>query len=454
MSAMRFASLMRLLPAERRSLVTSAIAVGLVTLVVKAAGAGKELVVAYRLGTHPELGAFLFAYLFPAFLTNIIAASLQVALVPKYLQLQTRIGADGAAVFAARLTSATSIALIAATIVLTPLCVSLIPVLAHGFEPEPLRLCQAFVVLLMPSIVFTGVSSIWAGILNAHGHYRFAASVPLATPALVALSLVALWPLLGGYALVLGVLVGAVAEALFLGWRVSRDGLPLLARMRTVGPEERSVIAQFLPLAGGNLLMAASVLIEQTAAASISPASVAVYAYGTRLTTVTASILVVTLSTILLPYLSRLAAASGVSSVRRAVRPILVAVLFVAIPISLVLACGSDAITSVVFERGSFTLDDTGPVARIQTIHAMYIPVFAVGMVAVRMVNAIGKSKILFYGALCNLAVSLGLNMLLVPRLGLDGVAWANVGTYLSSALFLWGFLLRTFGQETSQIAT
>src|ERR1700676_4847329 len=101
---MRIVPLMRFWPSGTRSLVASAIAVGLVTLIVKAAGAGKELVVAYRLGTRPELGAFLFAYLFPTSLTNIIATSLQVALVPKYVQLQTRIGAEGAARCAARLT--------------------------------------------------------------------------------------------------------------------------------------------------------------------------------------------------------------------------------------------------------------------------------------------------------------------------------------------------------------
>ena len=121
-----------------------------------------------------------------------------------------------------------------------------------------------------------------------------------------------------------------------------------------------------------------------------------------------------------------------------------------ALPIALALALESEAIVKLLFERGRFTAEDTHLVARIQTIHAIYIPTFAISMVAVRMVNAIAASRMLFYTALSNVAVNLGLNMFLVPSLGLEGVVWADVGTYASSALFLWVFLSRIFRQGAS----
>jgi peptidoglycan biosynthesis protein MviN/MurJ (putative lipid II flippase) len=70
-------------------LLNSALLVAVLTLVVKVAGALKELVVAYGFGTAPELGAFVFSAMFPAFLINVITGVLQTAIVSGVAALWT-----------------------------------------------------------------------------------------------------------------------------------------------------------------------------------------------------------------------------------------------------------------------------------------------------------------------------------------------------------------------------
>jgi putative peptidoglycan lipid II flippase len=154
-------------------------------------------------------------------------------------------------------------------------------------------------------------------------------------------------------------------------------------------------------------------------------------------------VLVTTLSTVLLPHFSRLTAASGVAGLRGALAPVVLGTLAASVPAAGVFWLASGAITTLVFQRGSFDAADAALVSSIQAVHGLYIPVFALGMVAVRLVNAMSASRVLMIGSALNLVASVALNAALVPRVGVVGIAWANVGMYVVSATFLWAFVLR-----------
>lgn len=421
-----------------KPLLSSAVVVAAATLVVKFSGAGKELLVAYRLGTSPELGAFLFAYLLPAFLINILSSSLQVALVPRYIKLRMEAGAEAAGAFAARMAGVAALAVTAFVVLLAPVLLVAMPYVAHGFDEQTLGVCRSMLVALMPIVVLGGVASLWSGILNAEGAFAFSALVPLATPVCVAFVLVVAWGALGAYALVVGTLAGACIELLLLGARLRHSGLPLFARARWGGQDQRAVLQQFWPIAGSNVLMAGGALVEQSWAATLSPSSVAAYSFGTRFTTVAAGVLVSTLSTILLPHFSELRAMVSPNRLRRAVLRVASMVLFASVPVALLLAFAAEPLTAALYERGRFTAEDTRIVADVQSVHALYVPVFALGMVAVRLLNAVGASRTLLVGSVISISSSFLLNAALAPTLGVVGIAWANVLMYSMSVGYLW----------------
>lgn len=426
-----------------QGVLASAVAVGLLTIVAKFAGAAKELVVAHRFGTAPELGAYLFAAVFPAIIVNVLSGSLQVALVPRYLALRHSSGRMTASVLAARIAGMTLLGAVALVLVLAPVFLFALPRLATAFGSEEVELSRFVLLWLMPTAVLGGVGAIWNGVLNAEGAFRFASTVPLVTPLLTILALLFVLPGGGINALLLGALAGATIEAALLAAYLRRLGLTLAALPSRLDVDLRHVLSQFGPAAAANLLMAGSMLIEQSAAASVSAADVAAYGFGTRLTVVAASVVVTTLSTVLLPYFSQLVASSGFSGLREKVLPVVGAVLTVALPAAALFAVASGPITSLVFERGNFNAADSALVSRIQAVHAFYIPIYALSTVAVRLVNALSATRILLVGSALNLLASAILNAWLVPQVGVVGIAWANVGMYGVSAAFLWFVVFR-----------
>ena len=424
-------------------LLTSALLVAVLTLVAKVAGALKELVVAYCFGTAPELGAFIFAAMFPAFLINVISGSLQVAFVPRYLAVKAGSGSLEAAALAARFSMLTLMLMALVVLLVAPVCYLLLGRVAAGFDEATLALCRMLMLLLMPTAIVSGVAALWTSLLNAESHFRFTALVPLVTPSCIVIALAVSGRPWAVETLVLGTAAGALIEALLLGRRVRALGFRPFGRPSLADEADRRILGQFLPAAAANVLMAGSMLVEQSFAATVSAGDVAAYAFGTRLTVVVATVLVTTLSTVLLPHFSRLTAASGVAGLRGALAPVVLGTLAASVPAAGVFWLVSGAITTLVFQRGSFDAADAALVSSIQAVHGLYIPVFALSMVAVRLVNAMSASRVLMIGSALNLVASVALNAALVPRVGVVGIAWANVGMYVVSAMFLWAFVLR-----------
>jgi putative peptidoglycan lipid II flippase len=133
-----------------RQIFGAAITVALMTVFVKVAAVGKELVVAWRFGTGDELDAFLIALIIPSFIINVVAGSFNAALIPTYVQVREQEGMaaaqrlfSGVMVWSLGLLGITTLLMVAAA----PLYLTWI---AQGFSPEKLSLTFRLLCLIAP----------------------------------------------------------------------------------------------------------------------------------------------------------------------------------------------------------------------------------------------------------------------------------------------------------------
>ena len=71
-----------------RRIFSGLLVIAAMTFIVKCMSAGKELIVADFFGTTSVVDAFLFAYLLPAFLINLLAGSFSSAVMPTYINVR------------------------------------------------------------------------------------------------------------------------------------------------------------------------------------------------------------------------------------------------------------------------------------------------------------------------------------------------------------------------------
>ena len=412
----------------RLLLATASIA--LATICVKAAAAAKELLVAYRLGTAPDLDAFLLAYMFPAFLVGVLSGSLQAAFVPRFLEADRWRGPAASRRLASSFAALLLVCLLVATVALSPLVSAILPVLARGFAPDTVAQSQRFLWLLMPLLVINGLAGFWASVLNARERFMPVALAGALTPVVIMLTLWLAWSWLGSHALVVGTLAGAVLELLVLALFMVRARQGLLSVRVRMDADHREVGRQFLPAAMGSVLMGGTLLVDQTMAAWLEPGSVAALNYGSRVTLVLVGVGTMALGTAALPYFARMVAQRDWVGVRATFRTYTRLIVLATVPLTLLLVLATEPIIRLLFERGAFSARDTELVSDVQAMFALQIPFYTWSILAVRLISAMGANYVLMWGAMISLVLDVALNLLFSRYLGVAGIALATSCVY------------------------
>lgn len=425
-----------------RSIFGAALIVAAFTVVARLVSVAKELVVAGSFGTGDALDAYLIAFLLPSFTISVVAGSFNAALIPTFIKVRDQQGHEPAQRLLSTVMFWTLALLGAAVLVLFASARWLLPLIASGFSAEKLALTRALFYLLLPVLVLSGFSTLWSAILNAGQTFALPALVPVITPCVIIAAILAAGKAWGIYAVAGATLGGAVVETGFLGWQLKQRGYRLWPRRHPGDAAAREVLGQYLPMVAGALLMSSTLLVDQSMAAMLGPGSVAALNYGNKVVSVIVSIGSLAISTAILPHFSRMVAADDWGNIRHTLKTYSRLILLSALPITCILVFWSEPMTRLLFERGTFTARDTGVVSPVATGLAMQIPFFLVGIVGVRLLNAMGKSRSIMLICLVNMLVNVVANYVLMKYIGISGIALSTSLVYLISCALIFGALV------------
>src|SRR5262249_27036644 len=112
-------------------------------------------------------------------------------------------------------------------------------------------------------------------------------------------------------------------------------------------------------------------------------------------------------------------------------------IIVAAVPLTLLLIVASPLIVQLLFQRGSFTPDDTKLVSHIQALYLVQVPFLMIGIVFVRLASSLQRNQILLWGATITLPLNVVLNLILMRWLGVAGIALATSLVYVVSCVYL-----------------
>ena len=406
------------------------------TVLVKVTGVAKELMVAWKFGTGDEIEAFLMALLVPTFAINVVASSFNAALIPTYIRVREGEGVaasgrllSGVMVWSLGLLGITTILILATAPVYLPL-------LARGFSPEKLDLTFRLLWAIAPLVLLSGAIAILGAVLNAGERFALAALSPSISPVLAVLFLLIAqsW---GIYALVAGLICGAVLELLILAVALQRQGISLLPKWYGFDDRLRQVAGQYVPMMAGAFLMGSTNIVDRSMAAMLSPGSVAALNYGNRLINLPLGLAATALGTAVIPYFSRMVACQDWQKLQQTLNQYLKLIFLLTVPFTVLIIIISTPLVQVIFQRGAFTTESTQIVAEVQTYYALQIPFYISGILVVRLISSLQANHILMWASLCNLVINIILNYLFMQWLGVAGIALSTACVYLFSFSFV-----------------
>jgi putative peptidoglycan lipid II flippase len=371
----------------------------LATLVSRITGFLRMALLAYLLG-DALLSSFSVANQLPNLIAALVLEATFTAIFIPVLARAERDDADGGTAFVRRLfTLATT--LLVVTTVLSVACAPLLVDLMLGTDPLVNRpLTTAFAFLLLPQVLFYGLSSVFGAILNTRNVFGPPAWAPVVNNviAIVTLGIYVLVPgelsidpveMGNAKLLVLGVgtTLGVVAQTAVLLVAIRRERISLRplwgvdARLKRFGTMAAAMVLYVL-------ISQIGLIVGNQIASAAAASGPAIYNYSWLVLQLPFGMIGVTVLTVVMPRLSRHAAANDTTAVLDDLSLATRLTMVTLIPIVAVMTVGGPAIGSALFAYGNFSQEAAGYLGMAITLSAFTLVPYALVLLQLRVFYA------------------------------------------------------------------
>lgn len=430
----------------------NAASVGGLTLVSRAFGFVRDVMMAALLGAGPLADAFMIAFRLPNHFRAIFAeGAFNAAFVPRYARALTRDGEGAAKSFAEdvlALTVAAQLVVLLLALTFAPVVVS---VLAPGFSDDPaqLKLTADLTRITFPYLLLISWMTLVAGVLNAHDRFAAAASASILLNVCMigALVLRGYFPTVA-HALAAGVLVSGFAQLGLVVWDMRRSGVSLKLRLPRITDHVRNFLRGFGPAVLGSAGVQIAMFADTILASFLPTGSVSYLYYADRLYQLPLAVVGIAVGTVLLPELARRLASDDLPGARDRLNRALEGALVMTLPFVALFAAAPGPIVAALFGRGAFDAAAVAGSAAALQAYSIGLP----AIVALRCVtpafHASGDTATPVKALALATIVNVGLKLMLVGTYASAGLAFATaIGACVNVAVLTW-LLRRRAGFE------
>ncbi|CAB3812812.1 lipid II flippase MurJ [Achromobacter aegrifaciens] len=418
---------------DHQRIFKGAFRVAVFLLLGKAAGAIKEMAVAYRYGVSDAVDAYQFTMTMATWLPVTIVGVLSVVLIPVLVRLR-RADVAERNLFIRELQGWVGAAGIALALLTWFAWPQVVGVLGQGLSARVGDMTGQLLVAFAPVSALLLVAGISAARLRAQE--RHVNTLLDSVPAVATLAWVMLAASADGVGpLLWGTLVGYAIQTVWLAWLAARAdggfwGAPRLTLQSPHWPELLGAAGVMLI---GQVAMSFVGPLDQYAAANLGANANATLGYASRLLSLVLGIGAVSVGRAALPVLADVQARGDTARARGMALKwsvLMVAAGAVAVAVGWILAPWG---VSVLFQRGAFTAENTQAVAHVFRWGLLQLPFYFGVLILVQLLASQNRYRVMAAIAVANFALKAVLNTVLAPRMGAAGIMLATSLMYLLS---------------------
>jgi putative peptidoglycan lipid II flippase len=437
---------------DRQSIAKRASVVGLGTLLSRALGLGRDLVLA-ALFPRAATDLFFVAFTIPNALRQLLAeGALSSSFVPVLAGLDAKDGKKVAEEFYAKLRGAMWIVLVLCTVAGFAAAPLLCELFAAGFHAragafeKTVGLTRA----VFPYLLFMGLAALSAGALQTRRKFAVAAFAPALLNVSMIVAAFTLPPVLAArgidplYALAIGALVGGFLQVVAQIPALRRAGFTQKLRIDLKDPNVREVIRRIGPMTLGLMIYEIDLVLSRRFLSECGEGANSYFYYAQRLCDFPQGIFALALATATLPSLSALAAKGDRDELAKTAAHALRLALFVGLPATALLAALAKPLVIAAFARGAFDATSIDGTSRALVVQGL--GVFAVALVRqlVPLFYALGNTRTPVLVSGLDLLAFIAIALTLRGPLGHVAISWAVTGSSIVQMLLLAWFLQKS----------
>ena len=426
--------------------------VGAWTMVSRALGFIRDVLIAALVGAGPVADAFFVANRLPNLFRRLFGeGAFNAAFVPAFSSLLAREGHDSARSFAEETIAVMAFWLLA----LTLLCMIAMPVIMLGFAPgfsgdaEKFSLTVDLARIAFPYMPLICLAALLSGVLNGLDRFAAAAAAPVLYNLVSIACMLWLVPYVPtvGHALAWGVSISGIFQLALLLVAVRRAGMRLSLPRPRLTPRIRALLAKMGPGVLGAGVTQVNMSVDIIIATLLPAGTASILYYADRLNQLPLAVIGVAVGTALLPLLSRAVATAEQGGDARAPLTVLnqaiTYALVLTLPAALALVAIGAPIVAVLFGRGAFDATTVTLTAQALAAYAIGLPAFVLLKILAPAFFARGDMITPLRIGLWSIALNLALNVALMSPLQHMGPPLASSLSNWANALALAAILLR-----------
>lgn len=408
-----------------------------ITMLGKVMGLVRDMLLGHNFGTGMESAAFLTASRIPrTFFDAIFAAAISASFIPVFAQRMEQHGKEDA--FRLSRCFFTWMGLLTAAMSLLGMAFAepLVSLLAEGFDAETASLCAQLLRILFPTVFFTGIAFSMVGVLQSMGEFYIPAALSVASNGIIILYYLLFCRKFGIYGL---------AWAFLLGWAVQAImQMPWLRKNRFRyrpcfrHPALKNVFLLMLPVMVSTWIQPVNQLISTRFASFLfEGAGASAMEYANTLYTMVAGILVLSITNVMFPEMSRLSSVGQEEELGQLIGGTLRGMLFLLLPMTAGLMLLSQPVIRLLYQYKTWDAFSTQITARALCFMSLGMVGYGIQNVLSRAFYAQQDGKAPMISGAVSIVVNLILCLLLSDRLDVAGLSIATAASSTVSAVLL-----------------
>ena len=441
---------------SRRRRVSLAKSAGIVAgsfVISRILGLAREIVLARQFGTSEAFSAYVSAFRIPDLLFLVVmAGAFGSAFIPVFSGLLGDGEDEAAWKLASVVFNISGVLVIAAAAAAWVFAPELVHYLV---APDASATAQQITVncmrILLLSPVFLGFGIAAKGILEGQDLFTLPALAPIVYNAATILGAVFLGPRVGVYGVAIGVVAGAIGFLLLQIPGLVSSGMRYSVSFNPRTPGVSEVGRLLAPRLIGQAAFQLNFIAVTNLAWRTGEQSVSALNYAWQLLMLPHGVLALSVSTVILPTLSRLWQAGDTAAFRATLGNALRALVFLSLPAAVILFAFRLPIVQTLFQTGAFSAESTSLVAAPLTFLAAGLVSYALVEALTRAFYAMHDTRTPVVAGIGIVALNVILGVALLDRLGYLALALALSISTTVEALILTGVLGHRIGGVTAK---
>lgn len=406
------------------------------TLISRLSGFIREIVMAAYFGTSAANDAWLMASVLPNLLFSTINGAISVTLVPLMTQGDAQLSKRSVQNFVNEVF--TAIVILAAFLIVVGelFAPTIMHIVAPGFHHHELALTISMTRIMIPTILFWGLSGLVVGILQEREQFFYPAVSPVAINIVRILTIIVLGHYFGIQGVAMGFLIAVVSQLAITLPALSKTGLHLHFRWHFSHPLLRKMIRMSGPFFLTSSVGTIGVIVDRVLASSLRTGSLAALNYSYVLVQIPVGLVISSLTT---PIYTRLAQHQSqhdqLTYQKLAMRGFRLVVLLI-VPITIWFMILSVPILRLIYQHGAFSNYSTRITSGTLLFWSVGLPGFGLSFYLQKLFFATQDTKSPARFSIITILFNIVGDLILVRFMQADGLALATgLAAWLNTTL-------------------